>query len=410
MKRHYSTWRTWVLYPFRLVFLVFGCAAAPGLSALAQTWSTTDLKSGNPLPSGTYSSGSTAVQWQVGNYLSDGLPIYGILCIPPTSLPGPHPVAILNHGTCVSPTCAVGNPPTYPGIGAGGIQGCELMAESGWLTVISTYRGEFIGANILPPPSNANPSYTSGGQIELCKGEVNDVLNLLSAVTAMPNANAHQVFMWGHSHGSCITERAIERGAAVQVAVSIDGPTDFKTWSNSPPLSNSERVLRSSALNNPAVLANLKFLRIQAEGDTIVTPDQACELASKLSGSVNYYLDSNVIPPGVYYGSPSECAVFSINWVNQWALRPHPPGKKAQLLPDEKPGQPYPAPGPWPQTLLLMYGLVDDPNTGQHYPPNPDYHPWIVQKAWPEYSSFVNSVAASGGWSASIPAAYVTFE
>ncbi len=115
MKRHFSTWQNRVLSLFRLALLVFGCAAAPGVSALAQTWSTTDLKSGNPLPSGTYGSGSATVQWQVGNYLSDGLQIYGLLCIPPASRPGPYPVAILNQGTCVSPTCAVGNPATYPG-------------------------------------------------------------------------------------------------------------------------------------------------------------------------------------------------------------------------------------------------------------------------------------------------------
>jgi hypothetical protein len=43
-------------------------------------------------------------------------------------------------------------------------------------------------------------------------------------------------------------------------------------------------------------------------------------------------------------------------------------------------------------------------------PLNQIYHTWILEKAWPEYSSFVNSVAKSGGWSASIPQAFISFE
>ena len=257
---------------------------------MAQTWTTN-----NQLAHGTYGTAPAIVQWQVGYYYStiDGSQIYGVLCIPPTSRPGPYPVAILNHGT----DTAVPQP--FAGIVASGLNGCVLMAESGWLTAISTYRGEYIAANIGAniSPGSTNPRYLSVGQFELCNGEVNDVLNLLSAVTSMPNANGNQVFMWGHSHGSCITERAIERGAAVKVAVSIDGPTDLTTWVTQPPLSGpplnltpSDEQMRSSALNNPAAIGNVKFLRIQAEGDHIVTPDQACELASKLSGSVNYYL------------------------------------------------------------------------------------------------------------------------
>ena len=259
MKHHSFTWRTRILSLFRLVLIISGCAAVLDGRALAQTWSTTDLSSNKPLPSGTYGTGSAMVQWQVGNYLSDGLQIYGLLCIPPSSLSAPYPVAILNHGTCFTSACGVGNPPKYPGIQSGGMAGCLAMAKAGWLTAISTYRGGYIDKNTLPSPYT-NDFYPSGGLLadpvsgdnELCKGTVDDVLNLLSAVMATAKGKANQVFMWGHSHGSCITERAIERGAAVQVAVSIDGPTDFATWALSPPILNADKVSRSSALNNPA--------------------------------------------------------------------------------------------------------------------------------------------------------------
>jgi hypothetical protein len=180
----------------------------------------------------------------------------------------------------------------------------------------------------------------------------------------------------GHSHGSCITERAIERGAKVQVAVSVDGPTDFTTWAGNNPVlapTVADQDARSSAwaTNNPAKLATVKFLRIQAEGDAVVPPAQACELVSQLPGSANYYLYSAITPPGVYWASPKECAAYSMPW------------RKGQLLPDEVPGRQWASP-----TLLVYSGLT---------------HFTIPEHAWPELRSFVNAVAGGGAWHASIP-------
>ena len=187
------------------------------LPPLAPAWSTTDLRTGTPLPSGEVTLNSVKVKWQIGNYWSDGLRIYGLLCTP-VSLPGPHPVAILNHGlefTQTGPGQFV-----FPAIQAFGLTGCTTMASNGWLTAISTYRGEYISETVSPGriflggmmPLLHRPytfTATSDGNLELCLGEVDDVLNLLSAVRALPDANAKHVLMWGHSHGSCITERAI---------------------------------------------------------------------------------------------------------------------------------------------------------------------------------------------------------
>jgi Prolyl oligopeptidase family len=371
MHRHFFAWRTRMLSLFRLVFLVAGCVATLKSGALAQTWSTTDLKTQQALPSGT----SNTVTWQVGNYLSDGFQIYGLLCIP-TSLPGPYPVAIINHGL----------PPGFPIPGIQQIEwnGCIEMAVNGWLTAISTYRGESISG--LPPPFTTFGAVSDGG-LELCFGEVDDVLNLLSAVTALTNANANQVLMWGHSHGSCITELAVEKGGPVQVAVSLDGPTDFTTWSNSPPLTKPQKEARSSAWagNNPTALTKVQFLRVQAEGDTTVTPDQACELASRLPGSVNYYLNPQITPPGegVYYVHPKECSAFSMPWVNS-------PGQPAQFPPDAGRG------GTWSSPTLLMYSRLD--------------HVTIMGKAWPEIASFVNAVAQPGGWHASLPPTFIQLD
>jgi Prolyl oligopeptidase family len=380
MLRYLSTWWVRVLFLIRLVLLIFGCIATLANGALAATWSTTDLKSGAALPSGTTTFNSVTVTWQVGNYLSGGLQIYGLLCTP-TSLPGPHPVAILNHGLMLP---AMGFPPKYPGIDSMGWTGCTEMAGYGWLTAITTYRGEFITG--LPAPY-ANFRGTSDGSLELCFGEVDDVLDLLSAVTAMPEANANQVLMWGHSHGACITERAIERGAAVQIAVSLDGPTDFTTWSGNnkilaPTIQDQEARSSAWAGNNPSALTDVKFLRVQAEADATVPPAQACELVAKLAGSTNYYIDSNATPLGVYYGAPKECSAFSMPWVNS------PPGQIGHVLPDEYGGI-------WPSPTLLMYSGLS--------------HSLILGKAWPEYASFVNTTAQSGNWHASIPSEYIPY-
>jgi len=363
--------------------------------ALAPVWSTTDLRTGTPLPSGEVTVNQVKVKWQIGNYWSDGLRIYGLLCTP-TSLPAPYPVAMLNHG--LEFTTSNGQL-IFPAIMANGLTGCTTMAGHGWLTAITTYRGEMIsevvgepfvearrvvgvgGVTPFPPP--APFTATSDGHLELCLGEVDDVLNLLSAVTSLPDANSKHVLMWGHSHGSCITERAIERGAPVQIAVSIDGPTDFTTWSNNNPIlapTVAAQDARSSAYsgNDPATLANLNFLRIHAEGDAVVTPDQGCELAAKLPNLAAYYLNSSVAPPGTFYSGPKECSAFAIPWLH------------GQLLPDEVSG------GQWASTTFLMYSGLS--------------HTEILVNSWPEFSAFVNAVTKSQGWNASIPAQFSVME
>ena len=372
-----------ILSPLALALALFVCNGVATL-ARAATWSATDLHTGAALPSGTVTVNHVTVTWQVGNYMSGDLRIFGLLCTP-TSLPGPYPVAILNHGLEPVPTGLLFPPFYFPAIKASGWTGCTTMAGNGWLTAITTYRGEMVGAttNSGFPAPYTNFVATSDGGLELCLGEVDDVLNLLSAVTALPNANANHVLMWGHSHGSCITERAVERGAPVQIAVSLDGPTDFTTWTGNnkflaPTVATQNERSPAWTDNNPAALAHVKFLRIQAEGDVIVTPDQACELASKLPASANYYLYSSISPPGVYWAAPKECSAFSMPW------------RKGQLLPDEVAGR------QWASPTLLVYSRLD--------------HFTIRAKAWPEFRSFVNAVANSESWHASIPSEYLSLE
>lgn len=131
-------------------------------------------------------------------YRSDDLDIDGQVCRPKGD--GPHPVLIWNHGG-------------YAGLDdwnkADGF--CALAARSGWVLAESSYRGED----------------GSDGRIEICQGEVDDVLAMLEVVRGQEYVDRQRVAMVGVSHGGCITARAVQRGAPVQVGVDIAGPSDW---------------------------------------------------------------------------------------------------------------------------------------------------------------------------------------
>ena len=179
-------------------------------------WSTTD--SNGPLPQGLWNWGT--VQYEVGTYMSDGLQIYGLICYPVS--PGPHPVLIVNHGVLFQGAL---------GLNTASFNGCTQMAAAGWLVATSTYRGWTMFASDVPGVSTfpPDPTFTrqSQGQFEFCGGEVDDSLNLLAAVKQLPQANPNQVVMWGHSHGSCITELAVERTVARSILVELDAEGGF---------------------------------------------------------------------------------------------------------------------------------------------------------------------------------------
>jgi hypothetical protein len=410
MHSHFSAWRTRILCLVRFGLLISGCVAMLASGALAATWSTYDLKSPTTaLPSGTYS--TTHTKWQVGNYYSDNLRIYALLCTPTS--PPPYPVAILNHG--LDWATAMGSPSTYRGIGQIALDGCNRMAASGWLTVITTYRGHYIDGFVSPPLTSDGLEGTPAAPLEFCHGEVDDVINLLSALTAKTDANGNpqfanpnQILMWGHSHGSCITERAVENGAPVQVVVSIDGPTDLTTWGLKndlmfacPRSSAGPAACAGLPTGNPTALAEVKFLRIQAEQEMIVPVQQACELAANIKTSVNYRLMASVKPPGVYYLPPPKCAAFSMKWVNVPSTHTGPP---PVFLPDEH--LPPGATPSWPSPTLLVYNWPPSCNNGVCEVE----HATVIDKSWGEFNSFVNSFAKTWAWPASIPPNTIYFE
>jgi dipeptidyl aminopeptidase/acylaminoacyl peptidase len=129
-------------------------------------------------------------------YRSDGLVIEGQVCRP--RIGERHPVLLINHGG-------------FEGLGGewnGGF--CKDLAVAGYVVAESSFRGED----------------GSEGEVEFCLGEVTDSLTMLDITLAQPYARRDRALMMSVSHGGCIGLRALERGAAVQAAVDVFGPTE----------------------------------------------------------------------------------------------------------------------------------------------------------------------------------------
>lgn len=222
-------------------------------------------------------------------YKSGDLTIVGQVCRPAGE--GPYPVLLSNHG------------------GFGGLPDwddpngfCALTAKAGWVVAESSYRGED----------------GSGGRVEVCLGEVDDVLAMLDVVRAQSYADQQRVAMLGVSHGGCITSRAVERGADVDLAIVIAGPTDWNTLmpalkrsrdeSTSPVLRRVhqalvrtvEKAVGGTVKQYPKRYADRSpdaekiaqwdkpFLILHGSDDTIVPVQQSCDFAEEI-GDVKAY-------------------------------------------------------------------------------------------------------------------------
>jgi dipeptidyl aminopeptidase/acylaminoacyl peptidase len=239
-------------------------------------------------------------------YRSGDLDIEGQVCRPAGN--EPHPVLISNHG------------------GFGGLVDwnsqkgfCALAAKAGWVLAESSYRGED----------------GSDGRVEVCLGEVDDVLAMLDVVRAKSYADPDRIAMLGVSHGGCITSRAIERGADIQLAVEISGPADWasslrtvkrsmKGPSTNPqmraiqkstvkevekvvggtPAQYPERYAKRSPDTEKIAQWDKPFLIMHGVADTIVPVEQSCDLARKIGGFKAYRFDTS---GGVRSDAPAGC-------------------------------------------------------------------------------------------------------
>lgn len=126
-------------------------------------------------------------------YPSDGLTISGQMHVPDG--PGPFPVLILLHGY-------VTREQYWTGLDTW--QAAEFFARNGYLALAPDLRSW--GAS----DSGASLFHT---------GLAADVMNLISAVATLPQADAGRIFLWGHSMGGGVATKVLAVDERVRAAV-----------------------------------------------------------------------------------------------------------------------------------------------------------------------------------------------
>lgn len=134
------------------------------------------------------------------SYKSGGLKIYGMLARPKKE--GKYPLFMYNHG------------------GFSGIMSIDRtvlfeLADRGYVVLASAYRGE------------PGPGGKSEGYVELGRGEVIDILNLMECGKKLPEVNADKIVMMGGSHGGLNTLLSLVMSKEIDVAVDFVGPTNL---------------------------------------------------------------------------------------------------------------------------------------------------------------------------------------
>ena len=127
------------------------------------------------------------------DYPSDGLTITGVMNIPAGD--GPFPVVILLHGYYERSTYWSGQ---------GTWQAAEFFAQHGYLTIAPDFRSW--GAS-------------DSGINLFATGLVIDTINLISAVSSLPQADASQVVLWGHSMGGGVATKVLTIDSRIRAAV-----------------------------------------------------------------------------------------------------------------------------------------------------------------------------------------------
>ncbi len=120
------------------------------------------------------------------SYPSDGLTISGMMVTPKGQ--GPFPVIILNHGYI---------PPAEYWTGADTYDASTYLASRGFLTISPDFRGW---------------GRSDSGENIFRTGLAIDVMNLISALPSLPQADPERVGIWGHSMG----------GGAVSWTMAVD--------------------------------------------------------------------------------------------------------------------------------------------------------------------------------------------
>jgi uncharacterized membrane protein/pimeloyl-ACP methyl ester carboxylesterase len=215
------------------------------------------------------------------SFNSDGLKEYALMNIPNKEKPANgFPVLILNHGYI--------NPTTYDTINSYKSDS-DYFANQGFLIIKPDYRG------------NGNSEVNNTSLMRFAYPI--DVLNLISSVPNIKEANSNQIFLWSHSMGGEVTLEVLEvankhdeLGSRIKGAVFWAPVTDAKAW--------------FSRSHLPSLVeAKLTPFPYAKTFQTIGTPEQNPQLWQSLS-PLNY-LSNISIPILLQHGTADTTVPYS---------------------------------------------------------------------------------------------------
>lgn len=245
------------------------------------------------------------------SYRSQGLRIYALHCRPKAA--GKYKAFIYNHGG-------------VSGIGGFNAAQCAEAVKNGYVVLMSSYRGED----------------GSEGNIEVCLGEVDDVLALIDIAKTLSYVDPDKITMAGVSHGGCITTRAVQRGAVVKVAADIFGPKDWAAnyayWKkqvadgspDSAALNGLIQVCEVAMGGTPDTkpdeykkrspiefIADLDkfpgaYMAVHGGKDVLVTVKDTCRTAAVVNGMKSYHLNGAL---AVVTTEPPGCEGTNVTWL-----------------------------------------------------------------------------------------------
>jgi dipeptidyl aminopeptidase/acylaminoacyl peptidase len=148
-----------------------------------------------------FSSGSsqTGIREQKITYLSGKLKINARVWFPTGN--GVAPSVLYNHGG-------------ISGLSSGTLKRCRELAQAGFIVFASSYRGED----------------GSDGQIEVSKGEVDDVLAGMAWLKIQARVDPKRMSMMGTSHGALVGLLAAARTNELRALVFAYGVSDIYKW------------------------------------------------------------------------------------------------------------------------------------------------------------------------------------
>ena len=177
----------------------------------------------NYFPRGVYEEARTQKEFDLLEitYASDGLPVRGLLIKPKKPGTGKWPVIIFNRGGNgdLGRITDSGQPCCRVNTSCLDVADLYQFAKAGFVVIASDYRYQGVTAK----------------RDEWGGVEVDDVLNLVSALKLLDYVDPERLYMLGLSRGGTETYLAIKRGVPIKAAAVIGGVTDVKAWVDTRP-------------------------------------------------------------------------------------------------------------------------------------------------------------------------------